>query len=291
VVESLGGFLEQNDEGERWLSTTSEHRELVTPPRVEPARLGSTGDGVGPAVLAWPGQGYFVAYGDVEGRLALHFMPAPEPPEALDACLARKECDDPEVSRPAPVLRVELSRALDPHGAAVRGVALAGAVRDDGFELGIAVREGCEPGGQRVVFVRAHATRSAGVLALELEPGDPIALVAAEGNYGPPAVAYTASGISREPSMERGGFVVAFADRAARRLLAGRVAERDGEPLDVHAPIVLAEDLGTASPLLERPFLYTDHSAAVRFAYADAARGLISFGRLSCDASPQGDPR
>ena len=287
-VEGVVAFLEQDERGLAWVSSTTQHGGLSNgAPRAIPHEFGLAAEGVGPAVLAWPGKGYFVAYGNADGGLTLHFVPAPAPPPPLATCLTDDDCVQPDVPRDMPPLAVSATVELPPLRGPVNGVALAGAVRAGGFfNLGIACREGCGDGQETIVFRRLVLREDEAGLSVAAE-ADPVWLSPEPGRWGPPALAYSETGFvraaERSPSALQGGFMVAFSDYEAGRVLAGRIAARDTKGID-RAPIVIGTDLGGGGPLLARPFLYTDDRSAIRYAYTDGPRGVVHAGRVSCAA-------
>jgi hypothetical protein len=72
TVEALALYLERDAEGSRWVTASNEG---------VPEVIGQTDDRAAPALAAYQDRGYFLAFGNLEGGAALHFVPAQARPE------------------------------------------------------------------------------------------------------------------------------------------------------------------------------------------------------------------
>jgi hypothetical protein len=247
-VDALGLWLSDTP-GLSWVDATGSG---------VPTPMGTTRSFGGPSIVAWPDQGWLLAFGEASGGIALRFV-EPLPPAPLTPV-------EGVVNETAPLARVDLPTigTMD-----VERVSIAlGHVDGDTAEIGIVLQEGCEA---RVHFVRVLVDL---VARTAIELGASIDLGVARD----PAIAYVASGM-RVDADRPSGFVVLYVapgDAGAFELRAARISDGTGEL--VGTPFTLG-------PATSSPHLYeAEAEQQLRFAYQDGDR--LMGGTLFCPPAP-----
>ncbi len=236
-----------------------------------PVLLGRSRAVEAPAVVAWPGRGWFVAYAGEAGvtvRFAseLGCHPAPREGERV----------------PTPALA--LSEAVILAGdASADQVALALTEDEAGVALGLAWRSGC---GGPVMFLVARYDPADG----SFDAGAP-QTASESGAAHSPAVAFSerpfleAGARHGSPEAAIGGWLVAWIDdRAEDRMMARRYSALDGASLE-DVPFVLSAPSSSGRHTAGSPFLARAEDASLLAGYHDRADGSIRVGP-ACGAPP-----
>jgi hypothetical protein len=310
-VEVIGAFIETSSYGGGfgWVTATGEGA---------PQALGHTVGGGRPAVAALADAGYVVGYGDDEGNLALHFVPAPDDPPSYDGTTCcgpddhEGECsgielicsgvDDRTGLETGPIEGIVSLGPVGPGlGGTVDHVAISfGAIDPDAVEVGLAWLEGCGTGEESIVFRRLVLDARDRVPVAVAETGPAERLVGplpASRGVGPPALAYTRSGFVVEgferdgrsaTESELGGWVVAWDEGpdGAGRVVGARMLALDGRAIDETERFELAGQEGSAGMDARAPALLP-LSTGLAFVVHDLAGGALVVGEM-CGTSGAG---
>ena len=144
-----------------------------------PERLGETMGGGAPALSAWMGRGWVVAFGNAAGNVQLLWIPSQPPPPMSPSTDLVPELEGVTVLGEIPATGAD------------HVVMAIGSERSSGLEIGLAWLEGCGTAAQRVVFRRARATLSGENLSAVEALGGPVELEASTSSLGAPALAYS----------------------------------------------------------------------------------------------------
>ena len=299
-VEVVGAFLETSSYGGGfgWVTATDE---------ATPQLLGYTEGGGRPGVALLGDVGYLVGFGDGDGNLSLHFLPAPDNPPRYDGytCCgpedSHEECRDVELVCAGVEDRTDLEigpiegivslGSIDPgFGGVVDHVAISvGAVDGSAVEVGIAWLEGCGTSEESIVFRRLVLSARGGVPVAVAETGLAERLAGplpSDRGVGAPTLAYLDSGFvsddferdgRRATEDDLGGWVVVWDDgpEGGGRVVGRRVLALDGRVLDEAERFDLTgpgQGLDARSPALSQ------QSVGLVFVFHDQAGGALVTG-------------
>lgn len=236
-----------------------------------PVLLGRSRAVEAPAIVAWPGHGWFMAYAG-EAGVAVRFV------AALGCHPAPREGE--RVPTPALAAGEPAILASD---ASADQLALALTEDEAGVALGVAWRSGCEG---PLSFLVARYDPSTGAF----EAGSPHASSASRPAHSP-AVAFSerpfleAGAVHASPAAATGGWLVAWIDDGAEdRMMARRYSAFDGASLE-DAPFVLSVSSSSGRHTAGSPFLVRAEDASLLAGYHDRADGAIRLGP-ACGAPP-----
>ncbi len=288
-VEMLAAFVSNAQFGE-WFSWVSTSNEGV------PQLLGQTRGGGAPALLALEDRGWLAAFGDSDGQLSLHFVPATLEPPAYNGvdCVDSEDTNCPDDTGDRTGLEVETITGvvnlatLDGGDAGdVDHIAMAfGSSNAGGQEVGLTWRAGC--GNQESILFRRIVLSGSSPEGVSDEGAIVNLGPASGGDAGSPAIAYSPGSFVTE-GFERdgagpatadtdGGWFVVWAESG--RLVTRRIAELDGLALVEDEQIELASSsVASTAPAL----LVTNNSLV--FAYHDIDAREIRRGELSLGPS------
>lgn len=287
-VEVLALHVQQDTFGETygWVTASNEGR---------PQIVGQTVGGGRPGVGVWEGVGYLIAFGETAG-IRLVFVTMPESPQDFERTGAPDDRTGIE-TEPLALADLGLLAAMNADDIAVS----FGSIRTGGVDVGIAWREGCGSGAERVFFRQVFLERDGDTISLgESLSASPVELTPNPApTAGPPALAYAFSGLL-QPGVERadgrptgtsqndGGWYIAWEDGSNpelggvedQRVYARRVSEADGALIDSDELIALHPpgDLRRT-----RPTVYRDGENRVRFGFFEDGDGITFLGgALAC---------
>jgi len=288
-VEVLGLHVQEATFGSRYGWVTASNEGL-------PRAVGLTTQGGRPGVGVWENTGYVVAFGATGGGIQLVFVDMMEAP----APFSPGDPDDRTGLETAALRVTDLGTIGS--GAADDVVVALGSIRSGGIDLGLAWREGCGGGDERIRFRQLFLARdsAAGVAIDEARSFPAIELTGGPTpEAGAPALVYTYGGML-EPGVARadgrptgtelndGGWIVAWADASEpdpgpaddTRIVARRVSEADGALLSPDEVLVLSTpgDVRRGSPVL-----YRDAEDRVLYAFLrSGAESGFRGGALTC---------
>lgn len=244
----------------RWVTGTQ---------RATPQSLGHTTGSAAPSIVAWDEVGWFVAMADRDGRASLRFV------TALDA--TPPTGDSPPLTLDAATAQLQGGGAAD-H---VRLV-LSGRARADGRELGVVWSEGCGAASSvwfaRVLF-RTTPAPAAFVASTPVRVAERGAEPVVAWSEATALVPGSARGGEAVRSEQSGAWVVAWVEPGApARVLARRMSEHDGAPLD-DVPTELGDAGGQGARSVA---LIEAEGGALRFAWHDRQRSVVVGGDLLC---------
>ncbi len=224
--------------------------------------------GARPAVLGWPGHGFFVAFGDSTGSLAIHFIPRLGDPGS--------EGSPPALLSPAwRSARVDVGAGATP----VARVALAIGLEHDGaLDLGAVVQIGCGATGrlafQRITFRDVTTT--------PFEAGPRVVLrEGADANE--PSVIRVSEGILQDQTGSTGGWLASWLELApsgtppTRRAWVARISEPSLRVVDSVALVATPPDQNLVSARL----MHANGPCLARHVSGDTS-GRMSVRELLC---------
>ncbi|NOY92798.1 MAG: hypothetical protein GXP55_16535 [Deltaproteobacteria bacterium] len=272
-----------------------------------PIELGTSKGEGRPGVLALMDAGYLVAYGDGDGRLALHYIARLLDPPRNDgqSCGAGVMCNattaearDGVETPPLPT-PIDFPSIAQAFGGQVDNVRLSlGRVMGDIVEVGATYSEGCTAVGSAIVFRRLRLDLSKTGTDMLVDTGSPVRVNAGEQIQGNPALIHLddgfvavgyESGDATADDSSLGGFLVAWPS-GSNRLLARRISDLTGVPLHPTAQAEFIElsqpptSDGAMDPDVRSVSFFVDANGP-SFAYYDRANTDIAAGVIACPAA------
>ncbi len=289
-VEVIGAWREictNTDPDMKWTSATNFQSDSSEYQRgALPQQIGRTRGGGRPAIVSWEkGRGYFLAYGDADGGVSLHFIPVFDDPEKYEYLSTAIRSTDP--------LEFGQSINIDAgSGGNPDHVVLAPGRYDDNsseLEIGVAWQEGCGTDSSSVWF--CTITFTAGPNAY-FTASDPIEVVRTDdsGRKQAQTIAYLPAGLvtngyerngETADESSSGGWVVAWTDwqqGVGLQMLARRILELDGRLIE-EDPIRLSATGDDPN----HPALYHAGDGLLGFVFHDGSNNSFVTGGLLCD--------